>query len=138
VMKLGGGNPTPDVQSLEPAPTGDGTVIFSVGVSHVYGYDAVSIVYLLISNGRDYASACMASYEVATGALRLASDDGVTWMAPVATGRDPCCKTPSAVCVLGFSSVSASGNILSVKFHRVQAGLPGAEADRYSGSGYRR
>ena len=108
------GNQPPSAVSVTPASGSGSNQIFSFLFSDPSGFADLSTTYMLIDATLNWSGSCYTSYVRSSNALFLLSDSGTFWLGPVTPGGTGSLANSQCTLSAGASSVSGSGNNLSV------------------------
>jgi len=109
-----GGIQPPSAVSVTPASGGGQSQTFSFLFSDPNGVTDLSTTYMLIHPQFNWAGACYTSYVRGANALWLLNDSGTLWLGPLTPGGAGTLTNSQCTLSAGASSVSGSGNNLTV------------------------
>jgi hypothetical protein len=106
--------PAPMPVSVTPSSGSGASQTFAFLFTDLKGYSAISTVSMVINTSPSGTSSCYLYYVRASNALYLANDAGNAWMGPLIPGQSGTLQNSQCSVDGAGSSVSASGNNLTV------------------------
>lgn len=109
-----GGNQPPSTVSVAPASGSGSGQTFSFLFSDPNGSADLSTAYMLINSALGWTGACYTSYDRGSNTLWLLNDSATFWLGPLTPGGAGTLANSQCTLNAGASSVSNSGNNLTV------------------------
>ena len=105
----------PVAVSVTPSSGSGASQVFAFAFSDSSGYAAISSVSILVNGSLAEAGGCYLIYYRSANMLYLANDDGTAWLSPIVPGSSGSVQNSQCTLQASGSSVSGSGNDLTVR-----------------------
>jgi uncharacterized repeat protein (TIGR01451 family) len=127
----GAGNAPPATVSVTPSSGSGSSQTFSFVFSDPNGYTDLSTAYMLVNSTLNWPGACSAYYDRSANALWLLNDAANLWIGPVTPGAATTMQNSQCSLSGAGSSVSGSGNNLTVNLALTFKGAFGGTKNVY-------